>query len=204
MAPLPMIYWLWDAWVVSWVIAAIWSARATAHPPVWSEIWRDALALTGSIILFGFSAPEVIPQDGPLAGVQAMMLAPLWRAPTPAAWGLVGLTAVGLAFCWWARLHLGRLWSSFVGRKAEHRVVDTGPYRLVRHPIYTGLLTALLAMALAKGTAAALVGLLLAIAGFWLKARLEERFLRAELGVELYDAYSRRTPMLLPLAPRLG
>lgn len=83
-------------------------------------------------------------------------------------------------------------------------MVDTGPYRLVRHPIYTGILTALLAMTLLKGTAAAILGLALATLGLLLRARLEEQFLRAELGPDAYDAYSRKTPMLLPFAPRLG
>ena len=194
MAPLQVMYWLWDAWLVSWIVAAIWSARTAARAPVWSELWRDAVALAGGIVLFQFSAP-----DG-----DSLLLAPLWRVAAPAAWGLVGLTVAGLAFCWWARLHLGRLWSGLVGRKAEHRVVDTGPYRLVRHPIYSGMLAALLAMALLKGTAAAVVAFAVVGAGLWLKARLEERFLRAELGAETYDAYSRRTPMLLPFAPRIG
>jgi protein-S-isoprenylcysteine O-methyltransferase Ste14 len=204
MAPLQVMYWLWDAWIASWILAAIWSARTAARAPVWSELWRDAVTLAGAIVLFQFSAPEASSGSGPLAGLHALLLAPLWRVGAPAAWGLVGLTAAGLAFSWWARLHLGRLWSGLVGRKAEHRVVDTGPYRLVRHPIYSGMLAALLAMALLKGTAAAIVAFALVSAGLWLKARLEERFLRAELGAETYEAYSRRTPMLLPFAPRIG
>ena len=66
----------------------------------------------------------------------------LWFPSVAEAWICVVLVAIGLAFSWWARLHLGRLWSGTVTAKAEHRVIDTGPYRLVRHPIYTGLLLA--------------------------------------------------------------
>jgi hypothetical protein len=50
-------------------------------------------------------------------------------------WKLFGAVVPGFAFCWWARLYLGRLWSSSVTRKAEHNVVDTGPFALVRHPL---------------------------------------------------------------------
>ncbi|TIX38846.1 MAG: isoprenylcysteine carboxylmethyltransferase family protein, partial [Mesorhizobium sp.] len=92
-------------------------------------------------------------------------------------------------------------WSGTVTAKAEHRVIDTGPYRLVRHPIYTGLLLAILATMAAKGTVWGVAGAILLTAGIVMKARLEERFLRGELG-SAYDDYARRVPMLVPLAPK--
>jgi protein-S-isoprenylcysteine O-methyltransferase Ste14 len=85
--------------------------------------------------------------------------------------------------------------------KAGHRVVDTGPYCLVRHPIYSGLILAALATALMFGEAAAVAGFAAMVLGCWIKARLEERFLRQELGLEAYDAYAARVGMLFP---RLG
>lgn len=201
MEPLQTIYWLWDAWVVSWGIAAvIWSARTVARPLVWSQAWRDALAFSGGIVLIGFSAPQ-ISQGSADPDLHAILLAPLWRLPAPLAWGAALMTAAGLGFCWWARLHLGRLWSGVAARKVGQRVVDTGPYGLVRHPIYSGLLASLLAMALLKATLLGFAGLGVAVVGFWLRARLEERFLRSELGPETYDDYSRRTPMLVPFVP---
>jgi protein-S-isoprenylcysteine O-methyltransferase Ste14 len=115
-------------------------------------------------------------------------------------WVLIGALAAGLAFTWWARIHLGELWSVSVTRKDNHRVVQSGPYTLVRHPIYTGLLIALAATAAAKGSALAFAGLALFAIGFVVKARLEERFLREELGPE-YDAYAARVPMLVPFWP---
>ena len=115
---------------------------------------------------------------------------------------MFALVVAGLAFAWWARLHLGSLWSSSVTKKADHRIVDTGPYRLVRHPIYTGFLLSIAATAGQLGTAYAVAGVLFFVAGFWIKARLEERFLRVELGEGDYDAYRRRVPMLLPLGRR--
>ena len=92
-------------------------------------------------------------------------------------YALAGLTLAGILFTWWGRIHLGRLWSSAITRKEDHRVVDSGPYALVRHPIYTGLIAAILATAAAEGTATALAGAALVTFGLWLKARTEERFL---------------------------
>jgi protein-S-isoprenylcysteine O-methyltransferase Ste14 len=89
------------------------------------------------------------------------------------------------------------LWSSQVTRKQDHRIIDTGPYALVRHPIYTGLILAVLATAAVKGTLPGIAGAVFIVWGLWMKARLEERFLRTELGAA-YDDYSRRVPMLIP------
>ncbi len=126
----------------------------------------------------------------------------LWSLHLDAEWALFGVVVLGFLFAWWARLHLGRLWSSSVTRKADHHIVDTGPYGIVRHPIYTGIIGAGAATAAQQGTGWALAGVVLWIFGFWIKARLEERFLRQELGAEQYDAYRRRVPMLLPFGPK--
>lgn len=126
----------------------------------------------------------------------------LWHVHQLAAWVCVAFAVVGFAFCWWARVHLGRLWSGTITRKADHRVVDTGPYGIVRHPIYTGILLAVLATLAAKGTALGIVGGALIALGLWMKARLEEQWLRGELGAEAYDSYRRRVPMLVPFGPR--
>jgi protein-S-isoprenylcysteine O-methyltransferase Ste14 len=69
-----------------------------------------------------------------------------------------GLIVVGILFAWWARVHLGKLWSGGVERMADHRVVDSGPYAIVRHPIYTGLIAAALATAVIRATPWALLG----------------------------------------------
>ncbi len=86
--------------------------------------------------------------------------------------------------------------------KPDHHVVDSGPYAIVRHPIYTGILLAALATMAAKGTIPGVLGALLLVVGLWLKARLEENFLRQELGADAYDNYRRRVPMLLPFGPK--
>jgi protein-S-isoprenylcysteine O-methyltransferase Ste14 len=122
----------------------------------------------------------------------------IWHLGDALNWILVALTGGGLLFTWWARIHLGRLWSDLIVKKAGHHVVDTGPYRLMRHPIYSGLILAAFATAIEKGNSFALLGAAIITLAFYTKARREERFLRAELGEGAYDAYASKTPMLMP------
>ena len=96
----------------------------------------------------------------------------------------------------------GLVTSGAITKKEDHHLVDSGPYGIVRHPIYTGLLMAVLATLGAKGTILALAGSFFAWLGMYLKARFEENWLRGELGAETYDAYCKRVPMLLPFGPR--
>ncbi len=124
----------------------------------------------------------------------------MWHVEYTGGYFLAGFTLAGLLFAWWARIHLGRLWSGSITRKADHRLVDSGPYRLVRHPIYTGLIAATLATAVAEATATASLGWVLIALALWLKAHIEERFLVAELGPEIYANYRSRVPMLVPFA----
>jgi len=88
-----------------------------------------------------------------------------------------------------------------ITHKEDHRVIDTGPYGLVRHPIYTGLIAGMLATGVAVGTVTAMLGAMLISVGMWQKARMEEAFLTAELGADAYGSYCRRVPMLIPFLP---
>lgn len=126
-----------------------------------------------------------------------------WDVDYSGAYALAGVMLAGLLLTWWARLHLGRLWSSAISRKHDHRIVDTGPYAFVRHPIYTGLITALRPIAAAEATVTAILGAALIAFGLWLKARSEERFLAPELGSDGYGSYCRRAPMLIPFWPHV-
>ena len=177
---------LWAAWLVSWMAAAAWSSPAERRPPVRSESLYRLVTIVGAALLFGV-------QPGRLYTDVA-----LWQAGRDVAWLLVLLTLSGFAFTWWARLTLGRLWSSGVTRKADHRIITAGPYGIVRHPIYTGLLLSVVATAVMRGTAAGCLGAGLMVLGLWIKARVEERFLRRELGEDQYDAYAHQVPMLVP------
>jgi protein-S-isoprenylcysteine O-methyltransferase Ste14 len=117
---------------------------------------------------------------------------------------MTALEALGFAFTWWARVTLGAYWSGDVSRKADHRIIDTGPYRIVRHPIYTGLLLATYATAAQIAAPTTLAGIALVTLALWIKARLEERFLVQELGEAAYEPYRRRTPMLAPFSSWRG
>jgi protein-S-isoprenylcysteine O-methyltransferase Ste14 len=183
-------YWLWAIWYVTWWIPALWSPKAKARPQRRGSSNLDRLAtLIGAVLLF----PTPLAHPGYLG-----LVWPLWRLPEVAAWGVVAVMLAGFGFCWWARVHLGRLWSGLVTLKSDHHIVDTGPYRLVRHPIYSGVMVSLVCLAVIKATPAALLGAALMILGFWMTARKEERFLRQELGEAAYDAYAQRTAMLAP------
>ena len=113
------------------------------------------------------------------------------------------IVLAGISFTWWGRLHLGKFWSNTITHKEDHRVVDTGPYGIVRHPIYTGLIAGMLATGIAVGTVTAILGAILISLGMWQKGRMEEVFLSKELGEDAYGAYCRRVPMIIPfLSPR--
>ena len=185
MSPSIAIVDLWIAFAVTWLAAALWAGRTEKSAGPSAEAPYRLTLLAGAVLL-------LVPAHGYHGWMR------LWQVNTAEAWACVGLMAAGLALAWWARIHLGRLWSGKITMKADHRIVETGPYAIVRHPIYTGLLLAILATMIAKGTLPGIAGAALAVTGIYMKARLEERFLRAELGADAYDAYSRRVPMLVP------
>jgi protein-S-isoprenylcysteine O-methyltransferase Ste14 len=179
-SPWPWFGVAWGAWVISWLIAAVWSQRTAARAG-FAEGPSRVVQISGVVLLF---APHVT-------------FGPEWMPSETLGWIMLALVVAGFAFCWWARLHLGSLWSGSVQRKEGHRIVDTGPYALVRHPIYTGLLLSALATAIVRGHLSGLIGFALFVIGIIMKARLEERFLSADLGAE-YAAYKARVPMLVP------
>jgi protein-S-isoprenylcysteine O-methyltransferase Ste14 len=107
------------------------------------------------------------------------------------------LCVAGLAFAAWARIHIGRFWSSAVVLKAGHALIRGGPYALTRHPIYTGLLLAVTGTVLARDSIAGLLGWALVLAGFVVKLRQEERLLLEHFG-PAYQAYQAEVPALIP------
>jgi protein-S-isoprenylcysteine O-methyltransferase Ste14 len=107
------------------------------------------------------------------------------------------VTAGGLLFSIWARRHLGLNWSQAVTVKKDHELITSGPYALVRHPIYTGLLLGFIGTAVARGELRGLLAVALVAGVLWRKLRLEEKWMRTQFG-ESYEAYSRRVAALLP------
>ena len=109
----------------------------------------------------------------------------------------VTLTALGTAFAVWARFSIGQNWSSAPSVKVEHELVRSGPYAWVRHPIYSGLLLAAIGTAMALRQTRGLLAIILLWLAFWLKSRMEERFMLKTFGQE-YENYSLSTGALVP------
>jgi protein-S-isoprenylcysteine O-methyltransferase Ste14 len=180
---------LWIGWGLSWAIAAFWSNPTEKRPGIGTEIRYRIPLHIGALLM-------VVPAH------RYEGLLRLWHVGWDGAWVCVALVALGIGFAWWARVYLGRLWSAHITRKADHRVVDSGPYGVVRHPIYSGLLLSLLATSAAKGTMLGVGGFVFLLLGFWMKARVEEQWLARELDPGAYADYRKRVPMLMPFGPK--
>jgi len=107
------------------------------------------------------------------------------------------LCIAGLAFCVWARATLGRNWSGTITLKEGHELIERGPYRFVRHPIYTGLLAMFLATAIAFGYLGGIVAVILAFASFWIKLSEEERLMLQQFP-DQYQSYQQRVKRIIP------
>ena len=179
-----------------WLIALVWL--------IWSAVWV-AMAPGAKSVAQSESRASRLTHVVPLVVAVALLAAP--RVPVfplrfvpPGPWpGWIGaaLTAAGIAFAIWARVTLAGNWSGSVTLKDAHELVVEGPYRWVRHPIYTGLLLALLGWALAVGEWRGLLAVAIAAMAFWRKLKREEALMRAEFGAAYAD-YAQRVPALVP------
>ena len=167
------------AWLVFWIY---WLASAASSKESVRSGWRTRLT--------GVSAVGVVVIAGVLRGgslaVHNVILAVIG--------GL--LFALGIALAVWARLHLGRNWGMPMTQRAEPELVTSGPYRFVRHPIYSGLLTAMLGTALVNNLLGLIVVAVL-LAYFYYSGIVEERNLTATFP-KTYPEYKSRTKMLIP------
>jgi protein-S-isoprenylcysteine O-methyltransferase Ste14 len=109
----------------------------------------------------------------------------------------LGLEIAGLGLAIWARQHLGPYWSGEIAIKDEHQLIKTGPYRYLRHPIYTGLLMMYAGLTVATGEWLGIIGLVVAVVAYWRKTRLEEATLGGVFGAE-YDTYRADTWAIVP------
>jgi protein-S-isoprenylcysteine O-methyltransferase Ste14 len=181
----PYIVGLWVAVGIVWLISAFASKRATRTQSVGRRVAHVAFMGLAFSLLFKENLGI-----GPLA----------WRAvPESSAlqWAGFVLTAPGLAFAVWARLLLGGNWSASVTIKHDHRLVRTGPYAIVRHPIYTGGLLGMLGTALVVGEVRGFLAVALAFIGWRSKSRVEEAFMIEQFGAE-YARYQREVKALIP------
>ncbi len=176
---------LWVIWLLSWLAAAAWTNPTRSRQSGMARLKHSVFIWAGGILLFAHSTAFGI------------LLRPLYPASPVTDWMALAVVLVGLGWTWWARIHIGRQWSAAVTLKENHALIRTGPYRLTRHPIYTGLLLALLASTLIQDTRAAPLGFLLLVVGFVLKLRQEEQLMRATFGPE-YAAYETEVAALIP------
>ena len=173
---------LWVIFIISWYAAMVWRAPARKEGSRSSAI-RDILFYAiGFLLLFNPQALSVV----------------LWASTGYLGLLLLALELLFFAFAWWARISLGRLWSGTITLRENHVIIQDGPYRRVRHPIYTGFIGAAWSYALLTASPASLLGAALLTAQMAWKAKREEQFLRAELGSAAYDLYAASTPMLIP------
>jgi protein-S-isoprenylcysteine O-methyltransferase Ste14 len=180
---------LWLAWLAYWTIAA-WNVKPTrrCEPGLGRLIVMALTLLAAALLAFRSHATPWLNRR--------------FLPETPAAYwiGLL-LLAAGLAFAVWARVHLGRNWSGSVTVKQSHELIRSGPYALVRHPIYTGLLTAILGTAIALGEWRGLLAFAILTVAFLLKIKREEHFM-SEIFLNEYPRYRADVPALIPFLRR--
>jgi protein-S-isoprenylcysteine O-methyltransferase Ste14 len=173
------VYWFWK-----WRDA---KATAQPHDPVQRRLHIIPTIIGIVLIETGWRKPAPLTPLG----------LGLWRATPVIQWIALLVVLAGLAIAIRARVVLATNWSADVEVKEDHELLTRGPYAWVRHPIYTGILTMLAGTAIAMGTGAALLGLVLATVGFNIKLRQEEVLMRAQFA-SAYADYERRVKRLVP------
>ena len=176
---------VWIVFLLYWQIKAADTKATQRIEPAASRILRILIFLIAIVLL---SVPRL-----PLSWLYVQ----LWPSGYWPFWLGAALTVAGLLFAVWAREHLGRNWSRSVTIKQGHELITTGPYGVVRHPIYPGILTGFLGMAIAISQVRGFIVFVLIFLVFWLKLRMEEEWMRSQFG-ETYATYARQTAALVP------
>jgi protein-S-isoprenylcysteine O-methyltransferase Ste14 len=176
---------VWIAFFVYWQIKAANTKTTQRLEPAASRILRVFIFLIAIILL----STTRIPLPWLYLQLWPVGLWPFWL-------GAVVILA-GLLFAVWAREHLGRNWSRSVTIKQGHELITTGPYTVARHPIYTGVLTGFLGIAIALSQVRRFIVFVLFFLAFWIKLRMEEQWMRSQFG-ETYATYAHQTAALVP------
>jgi protein-S-isoprenylcysteine O-methyltransferase Ste14 len=178
---------MWLAWAAYWWVLARRVKATQRQESLYSRLAFVVPVLLAGGLLF-FSVP----------GIPALNEHFLPQAPGRVWVGIgAALNLVGLSLAVWARGILGRNWSGVVTIKEDHELITGGPYRMVRHPIYTGLLLAFVGLALARGEWRGILGVFIAAGAFWRKLKVEERWMLERFG-DKYQSYSQRVSALIP------
>jgi protein-S-isoprenylcysteine O-methyltransferase Ste14 len=176
---------VWIAFLIYWQIKAVGTKTTRRLEPVASRILR---ALTLLIAILLLSTTRI-----PLHWLYLQ----LWPAGLWFFWLGATVLVAGLLFAVWAREHLGSNWSRSVTIKQGHELIKTGPYAVVRHPIYTGILAGFLGTAIALSQVRGFIVFVLIFLILWLKLRMEEQWMRSQFG-ETYATYAHQTAALVP------
>ena len=183
--PIRIIATCWILFCVIWLLAAVSRKRSVYHESIGQRlrylIWliMAYLLLTrGHRLPYPFNV-RIIP------------------ATEVVQWMAAILCIAGLAFCVWARATLGRNWSGTITLKEGHELIERGPYRLVRHPIYTGMMAMILATAITYGHLGGIVAVLLAFVSFWIKLSDEEKLMLQQFP-DQYRSYQQRVKRIIP------
>ncbi|HKW18238.1 MAG TPA: isoprenylcysteine carboxylmethyltransferase family protein [Terriglobales bacterium] len=176
---------VWVVFGLVWLIAALRTKQVQQRAPLGSRMAYMIPIILGSYLLFART---------PLYSPLYIRFVP---RTTALEWTGLVLTGAGIAFAIWARFYIGQNWSSAVQVKVDHELIRNGPYSLVRHPIYSGILLALVGTAFAEGRAVGFIALAFYGLGFWIKSRMEEELMRKTFGNQ-YLEYSRTTGALVP------
>jgi protein-S-isoprenylcysteine O-methyltransferase Ste14 len=170
---------LWVTWFAYWVIAAKSAARGASFERRSSRILHLGAVLASLALLLVRPVHLGLP-GGPVVDAAGDLI-----------------TGLGLAFAIWARVHLGQHWSGRVEVKEGHQVVRTGPYSLVRHPIYTGILVGIAGSAVVARELTSFLAVVVMLAAYLRKIQMEEAVLLEVFGAE-YEAYRRKVKALVP------
>jgi protein-S-isoprenylcysteine O-methyltransferase Ste14 len=175
---------VWIVFVLYWQIKAADTKATQRLEPAASRILR---VLTFQIAIVLLSIPRI-----PLP-----IYVQLWPSGYWPFWLGAALTVAGLLFGVWAREHLGSNWSRSVTIKQGHELITTGPYAVVRHPIYTGVLIGFFGMAIAISQVRGFLVFVLIFFVLWVKLRMEEEWMHSQFG-ETYATHARQTAALVP------
>ncbi len=187
---MPTPYWNITSlcWMVFWMY---WSFGAPRRRPSKRKVARTFTVLNTGLLYLGFLL-VLLARSVP--GSLGLLAVP---QTTPMDVTGTGFTILGVAFAIWSRQSLRNNWSGEVAITEGQQVMGSGPYAVVRHPIYAGMLLALLGTTLVSSTAGSLLGFVLATVSLWQKASIEEQFLLVEFG-EQYARYQREVKFLIP------
>jgi protein-S-isoprenylcysteine O-methyltransferase Ste14 len=170
----------WVTFLLYWGVSAVRKRSSN-----WLVTTLMAFALVGLFLLLRYASTL---RSGNIV---------LWHRTLPFAVLSVGIVLVGLFVLIWARRALGSSWSATPGNGENQQIVQSGPYKRIRHPMYTGFLTMVLGSAMAYGHLFGVLILAVFILGFCAKAMLEESILKRSIG-RTYEEYRRKTKAFIP------